>query len=171
MITTLGVYTTHADADEALKELKAFGIDNKDISYIYVDNKGDITDDQTGEKVGSGAAAGATTGAVIGAVAGFVVANGILPGLGSLIVAGPLATALGFTGAAATTVAGAATGAAAGGLIGALTGLGVNDADAAMYQGFVQRGDVLVVARSESEDTKTVFMRTNATEIREYRQD
>ncbi len=168
MITTLGVYTTHTDASEAITELRAFGIPDEDISYIYTNSDGDIKDDQTGEKVGDGAATGATAGVVIGAIAGFVIANGVLPGLGTLIVAGPLATALGIGGVAATTVAGGVTGAVAGGLIGALTGLGVNDEDAALYQSLVQRGDVLVIARSESEDTKTVFVKTNALEVREY---
>ncbi|MDB5188544.1 MAG: hypothetical protein JWM92_142 [Candidatus Nomurabacteria bacterium] len=168
MITTMGVYTTHADADNAITELKSFGIPNDDISYIYTDNKGDIKDDQTGEKVGDGAATGATTGAIIGAIAGFVVANGILPGLGTLIVAGPLATALGFTGAAATTVAGGMTGAVAGGLIGALTGMGVNDEDAKLYQQLVARGDILVITHSDTEGVMDVFERTNAMEIREY---
>lgn len=168
MNTTLGVYRTHADAEAAIKELKSFGIAESDISYIYTDNDGDIKDEQTGEKVGSGATAGATTGVVIGAIAGFVVANGILPGLGTLIVAGPLATALGITGAAATTVAGGITGAVAGGLIGALSSLGVSEADAALYQGLVQQGNILVIARSDSPGTETVFERTNAMEIREY---
>lgn len=169
MITTLGVYATHADAEIALRELKAFGITDSNISYVYADRAGDIVDNQNGDKVASSAGSGATTGAVLGAVAGFIVANGILPGLGSLFVAGPLATALGLTGAAATTVAGAMTGLAAGGLIGALSGMGVNEEDANMYQTLVKRGDVLVIAHSDSEETKAIFARTNAMEIREYR--
>jgi uncharacterized membrane protein len=170
MNTTSGVYMTHADADAAITELKNAGVADKDISYIYANKDGDIKNDQTGEHVGDGAATGATTGAVIGAIAGLVVANGILPGLGSLIVAGPLAAALGLTGAAATTVAGAMTGAAAGGLIGALTGLGVNEEDAKLYESHVQKGDILIIARSEAhEDLKPIFLETNAIEVREYR--
>lgn len=165
---TMGVYETHADAEAAIKELTAFGVKDEDISYVYTDSSGDVTDRQTGEKVGAGAVGGATTGAVLGAIAGLAVANGVLPGLGTLFVAGPLAAALGFTGAAATTVAGAATGAAAGGLVGALTHLGVNSADAELYEDMVRKGDVLVIARTDSEDTKDVFSRTNALEVRDY---
>jgi len=165
---TLGVYESHASAETAIKELIAFGVSQSDISYIYTDSEGDMTDGQTGEKVGSGAAVGATTGAIIGGIAGLVVANGILPGLGSLFVAGPLATALGMTGAVATTVAGAATGAAAGGLIGALTQLGVDDTDASLYEALVRKGDVLVVTRTDILGTKEVFERTEAHEVREY---
>lgn len=168
MNLTLGVYKTHAEAEKAIKELVAFGVNESDISYIYTDSKGNMTDAQTGEKVGSGAAVGATTGAIIGGIAGLVVANGILPGLGSLFVAGPLAAALGLTGAVATTAAGAATGAAAGGLLGALSQLGVNDEDAKLYEALVQKGDVLVIARTDSHGTKDVFDKTHATEVREY---
>src|SRR4051812_48074317 len=98
--TTIGIFTDRVKAEEAIDELKQNDIKDSDISCVYRDSDGDMKDAQTGEKVGDGAAKGATTGAVIGAIAGLVVANGILPGIGSLFVAGPLATTLGFTGAA-----------------------------------------------------------------------
>jgi hypothetical protein len=167
MNTTLGVFTTHKQAEDAIQEFKGFGISDADLSYVYVNKDGEITNATTGNKVGAGAAAGATTGAVVGAIAGLVVANGILPGLGTLFVAGPLAAALGFTGAAATAVAGAATGAAAGGFIGALGGLGVSDDDAKLYEDLVRAGDILVITRSNLR-TKDIFMKTGATEVREY---
>ncbi len=169
MITTIGVYATHGVADATIKELKDFGISGDDISYLYVDQKGEIKDEQAGTKIGAGAAVGAGAGAVIGAIAGLVVANGVLPGLGSLFVAGPLAAALGLSGAAATTVAGAATGAAAGGLIGALASLGVDKEDARLYEDLVRGGDALLVVRSNTEGAKAILERAGAKEIREYR--
>jgi len=165
---TLGIYETHADAETAINELFASGVNNKDISYIYTDKEGDVHDGKSGSKVGAGTVGGMTAGAVVGGIAGLVVANGILPGLGSLFVAGPLAAALGLSGVAATTVAGAATGAVAGGLIGALTQLGVNDDDAQLYETLVMKGDILVVARTESASITEVFSRTKAMEVREY---
>jgi len=165
---TMGIYESHKDAEDAIREIEAFGIKTDDISCIYSDKKGKVKDAQTGEKAGAGAAVGAGTGAVVGAIAGLVVANGVLPGIGTLFVAGPLATALGLTGATATTIAGAATGAAAGGLIGALTNLGVDEADAKLYEDFVRQGDILVITRSETNDVKDIFIRTNALEVREY---
>lgn len=168
MNTTVGVFSTHQQAESVINELRAVGVADSDLSYVYVDINGKMRDDVHGAKVGSGVTTGATTGAVIGAIAGLAVANGVLPGLGTLFVAGPLATALGLTGVAATTAAGAATGLAAGGLLGALGSLGINSTDAALYQSLVERGDVLVVAKTKSLDIKEVFLRGGAKEVREY---
>jgi hypothetical protein len=169
MNTTIGVFRTHTAAEAAINELRAFGVPESDMSYVYVNVDGEIVDANTDSKIGTGAATGATTGTVIGAIAGLAIANGILPGLGSLIVAGPLATALGFTGAAATAVAGAATGAAAGGLIGALGNMGVSSTDASLYENFVRGGEVLVIVNSLNLVVKDIFLKAGAREIREYR--
>lgn len=168
MITTIGVFTTHAAAESALNELKQFGVPAADLSYVFVNEKGNIEDGQTGEKAGGSAATGATAGAIIGGIAGLVVANGVLPGLGTLIVAGPLAAALGFGGAAATAVAGAATGAVAGGLIGGLTNLGVEKKDVHLYEEHVKRGDVLVIARGTPSSTEDIFLNHGAIDVRHY---
>jgi hypothetical protein len=171
MITTIGVFTNHGNAESALNELRNFGVAEGDLSYVYMNKDGDMRDGQTGEKVGQGAATGATTGAVVGGIAGLVVANGILPGLGTLFVAGPLAAALGFTGAAATAVAGAATGAAAGGLIGALTKVGVAKDDVDLYEKHVRAGDVLVIARATPSSVQDIFLQHGAVEVRQYKED
>jgi hypothetical protein len=168
MNTTTGVFMTHGDAEKAISELRAFGVDSSDISYVYMNVNGDMVDANSDSKVGTGIATGVTAGGVIGVIAGLVVANGILPGLGTLFVAGPLAAALGFTGAAATAVAGAATGAAAGGLIGALGNLGISDTDAMFYETLVKQGEVLIVANTKVLSTKDVFLRAGAREVREY---
>lgn len=167
--TTIGVFDTREHAEGAIGELRTLGIADADISYMYGTPEGTATVvDGGGTSVGSGAASGATTGAVLGAIAGFAVANGILPGIGSLFVAGPLAAALGLTGTVATTAAGAMTGLAAGGIIGALAGLGVSGEDAKLYEERVKRGGILVSARSSTSAVKDVFKKYGAAEIREY---
>jgi hypothetical protein len=168
MTTTIGVFTTHAAAETALNELKAFGVKDADLSYVYMNDKGGISDAQAGGKLGSSVTAGVTAGAVIGGLAGLAVANGILPGLGSLIVAGPLASALGLTGAAATTVAGATTGAVAGGFIGALTNMGIDKRDVQLYEDHVRRGDILVIARGTPASTEDIFLKHGAIDVRHY---
>jgi uncharacterized membrane protein len=164
MITTIGVFTTHTSAESALNELRQFGVSETDLSYVYVNSDGKIKDGQGVEKVESGAA----TGAILGVALGLVVANGILPGLETLIIAGPLAVALGFTGVAATAVAGAVTGAVAGGLIGALTGLGIEEQDVYMYEDHVKRGGILVIARETPASTDNIFMNHHATNVKHY---
>lgn len=166
-MTTIGVFEKHSQARQAIDELRAFGVPAADISYLYTNAEGDVTDAHSGEKVGDGLATGATTGAVLGAIAGLAVANGVLPGLGTLIVAGPLAAVLGFTGAAATTVAGAATGLAAGGFIGALAGMGITSEDAAIYQDFIRSGNVLVISHTQM-STQDIFNRAGARQIGVY---
>ena len=166
--TTLGIFTTHSAAESALNELKAFGVSEGDLSYVYRNDAGNLKDGQTGNKVGEGTAAGVTTGAVIGATLGLIVANVALPGIGTLLVAGPLTAALGISGVAATAIAGAATGAAAGGLFGALKNLGVDDTDVKLYEDHVRQGNVLVIARDTPTSTKTIFMQEGAVDVREY---
>lgn len=168
MITTIGVFTTHAAAESALNELKAFGVNSADLSYVYVNDKGGIKDGQIGDKTGGAVVTGVTAGAVIGGLAGLVVANGILPGLGTLFVAGPLAAALGFAGTAATAVAGAATGAVAGGFVGALTHMGIAKQDVQLYEDHVRRGDVLVIARGTPASTEDIFLNHGAIDVRHY---
>lgn len=168
--TIMGVFGNRDNAEAAISELRTMGINDSDISYIYVSDKGKtMTEDGKGEQVADGAAAGATTGAVVGALAGLVVANGILPGLGSLFVAGPLAAALGLSGAAATTAAGALTGAAAGGIVGALTGLGVDADEAKIYEERVRSGGILVTSRTtDAGAARAIFANNGADEIRDY---
>ncbi|MBP7804709.1 MAG: hypothetical protein KA052_00615 [Candidatus Pacebacteria bacterium] len=168
MTTTIGIFSTHAEAENALAELRAFGVAEENLSYIYVDAKGAVVDNQSGEKIGGSAVSGVAAGAAIGTLAGLAIAEGVVPGLGAFLVAGPLAAALGLTGIAATAVSGAVTGAAAGGLIGALSGVGVSDTDAVRFQEYVRHGDVLVVVHAAPGSVRDVLARAHAREIQEY---
>lgn len=167
--TIIGVFNDREDAESAIQELRDIDIPEENISYVYTSAEGKkVTKSGSGDVV-SGAAGGATAGAVLGAIAGLVVANGVLPGLGTLFVAGPVAAALGLTGAAATTAAGAITGAVAGGLVGALVSLGVSEDEAKIYEERVKKGGILVTAQSdEPEVVRDIFNKYNAEEIREY---
>lgn len=167
--TTIGVFNNAEHAEMAIADLKSIGINDTDISYVYSAEGKTVIEEGDGTSVGESAAKGAGTGAILGGIAGLVVANGILPGLGSLFVAGPLATALGLTGAAATTAAGALTGAAAGTLVGALAGLGVSEEDAKVYEEKVKLGSILIAAKSEDTGrVREIFEKHGAEEIRNF---
>jgi hypothetical protein len=170
--TIVGVFDQRSDAERAINELVGMGVLRQNISYAQLAKDGSniISPDapHAASTVGMSAFAGATTGGLVGALAGLVVASGILPGLGVLFVAGPLAAALGLTGAIATTAAGALTGVAAGGVIGALTGLGVNAEDAKLYEQHVRRGAILMSVHDAIPGIADVLRSHKATEVREY---
>ncbi len=166
MKTTIGVFATHATAETGLQELRNSGIAEGDLSYLYQDTDGDLKDGQSGGKVATATTTGAVTGVVVGGIAGFVIANGILPGFGSLIVGGSLAEALGAIGA--TALAGAGTGAIAGGLVGGLSQMGIKTDDVHLYEEHVRKGGVLVIARSENTGVQEIFKKCGAHDVQEY---
>jgi len=147
MKTILGIFTDRGHAEEALADLNKMGYPAKDISVVVRD--GVVSEGSGGgSNIAAGAVSGATTGGVLGGLAGLLVGIGAiaLPGVGALFIGGPLAAALGLTGAAAATVSGAATGVLAGGLVGVLVGLGVPEEDAKTYESRIREGAVLLAA-------------------------
>lgn len=166
--TIVGVFKERDKAEAAINDIREAGVKESDISFIY-SSDGTVVTEEGGNKAGEGAASGAATGAMVGGIAGLVVATGVLPGLGALFVAGPLATALGLTGGAATAASGAITGAAAGTLIGALAGIGIKEEDAKLYEERIKLGGVLVTVKtSDPEKARSIFDTHEAEEIREY---
>lgn len=167
--TVFGVFEQRDDAEKALLSLDKKGYDGKDVSIVMKERKeGEAVEKHTGAKVTGGAATGAATGAVVGGIAGLV-ASFIIPGLGAFFIGGPIANALGLTGAAATTVSGATTGALAGGLLGALTGFGVAEEDAKHYERRVREGAILlaVPARTDEEaDVERILSQYGAESIK-----
>lgn len=175
MKTIIGVFSRRGDAENAVEELRNLGVANDYISYIAMDTAGNITR-ETDTSLGAddavtATATGAVTGGLVGAIAGLVVANGILPGLGTLFVAGPVAVALGLTGAAATAAAGTMTGAAAGGLMGALGTLGVDASAARIYEARIKRGEIAIATTIDSVDehvASDIFRNNGAEETHIY---
>jgi hypothetical protein len=176
--TTIGVFSNKENAENAVNELREMGVPETHLSYVYKNDDEEVethhvdedhdTDKEIGKQAGIGAGEGLAAGGVIGGLAGLAVINGVLPGLGTLFVAGPLATALGLTGGAATIASGAMTGAAAGGLVGALGGLGVGAKEAKDYEERVKGGDVLVAVDSDMPGVMNVLTKHDAEDVRVY---
>ena len=168
----LGIFVNRDDAEEAIVQLEEQGYNPKDISFIMQDREqAKEMAESTGSSVASGAVGGATTGGLIGGLAGLLVGIGAItvPGLGALFIAGPVATALGLTGAAATTVSGAVTGALAGGFLGALIGLGIPEEDARVYEDRIRAGGILVIVPAildNVDQVKRLLEDCNADQIR-----
>jgi hypothetical protein len=138
MSTTLvsAVFDNHADAERAVSELRAAGVDDSAISIVAQhDGKNTTTDGNgdTQEFVGK-VAAGAGIGTLLG------IAALAIPGVGPLVAAGAIASAA-IPGAA---VVGAALGGAVGGLEKVMTDHGVSRVDASYYEGRINEGGVFV---------------------------
>jgi hypothetical protein len=138
------------DADEKVKDLTSK--DTKDIS------SGRTADaDAKNTKAPQSAAAGAGIGAALGGSLGWLAALPALaiPGLGLLLVAGPLL--------------GAFAGAAAGGAVGVLVGAGIPEDEAKLYEERLKKGGVLVSVhagiRDEVDRARKIFQTTGATDI------
>jgi CBS domain-containing protein len=144
--TVAGVFADRYEAQRALEDLRAAGVDPRQVSVITRDpeHAREIVHDTGAEAVG-GAATGAGVGAILGGAAGWLIGIGALaiPGIGPVIAAGPIAAALGVAGA--TAAVGAGAGAVGGGLVGALTGWGFAENEAREYESRVMRGDILLV--------------------------
>lgn len=141
------LFRHHAQAEAALVRLQVAGFPD-DVVALLGNQPGDsrtdaehTLDDQLTE---SGAGTGATIGSLVGGGAGVLAGIGMLaiPGLGPLIAAGWMVTAL----------AGAGAGAALGGVIGALTDEGLSEEDAKAYAEGLREGGTLVTVRCEDAD-------------------
>jgi uncharacterized membrane protein len=138
--TVVGLFDDFSTAQNAVRELINNGFARENISIITNDADGRYARDLDGEgkEEKSNAASGAGLGAALGGFAGLLVGLGtfLIPGIGPILAAGPIITALG----------GAGLGALAGGLVGALIDAGIPDEDANIFAEGVQRGGTLVVA-------------------------
>ncbi len=170
MQTIIGVFSKREEANSAILDLEDKGYNPKDISIIV---KGKV--EKVGAKggsVASTAVSGATAGGVIVGLTGLLIGIGAItiPGIGALFIGGPVASALGLTGAAATAVSAATTGILAGGLVGTLVGLGLPEEVAREYEQRLKEGAiVLAVSTGEGaqiDEVRHIFKEYGADQIR-----
>lgn len=141
MKTIAGLFDTYHDAERGVDALQDRGITRDQVSVIARDTVlrervVGSEDQSTAEGAGAGAVAGTAVGGLVGLLAGLSAFT--VPGIGPVITAGTLITALG------STAAGAGIGAATGGMIGALTSTGIPEEDAQVYAESVRRGGILL---------------------------
>lgn len=137
--TIVAVFDNHQDAKSATEALHREGFTNE-VSLVASDAnreyyREDAVDGQaehTASRAGTWAINGGLWGGVAGLVAGLVGMS--LPGVGPVVVAGPLGAMLG----------GAIAGALVGGLLGSLTSLGIPEDEAHVYAESLRRGGTLV---------------------------
>jgi uncharacterized membrane protein len=135
-----GLFKDSDEAGEAVSQLLQMD-EVGDVSVIAKDeDNGKVTSHQVKQDVDDGATAGAITGGALGGLLGLLtgVSAIAVPGIGPLLIAGPLAATWGITGGA--------LGALGGGLVGALVDAGIPEKRAEMYEDRIKRGEVLVTA-------------------------
>ncbi|MDX1665572.1 MAG: general stress protein [Candidatus Promineifilaceae bacterium] len=164
MKTVVALFDDLTDAYDAIEDLRDAGLAAEDVSLVARDVEERYAEelDTYDEDVADGAAAGAVGGGIVGGLLGFLVGLGAfaIPGVGPVIAAGPLASAL----------VGAGIGAAAGGLLGALIDWGVPEAEAEYYTEGVRRGGTLVAVRATdtvADRARDILYRHNPVDIEE----
>ena len=160
-VTISRLYNNYTDAQAAIQNLEAAGVNHGDISVLasnadewykegktgkpgtFPDRDLDRSDDRA-EAAGAGAGIGAVAGGAAGALAGLGLMA--IPGVGPLVAAGWLVS----------TLAGAAAGGTTGGIVGALTQTGVGKDEADVYAEGLRRGGAVVSARVPDADAASL---------------
>lgn len=149
--TVVALYDRLMDADAAVRELIAHGFSPEKISLVASDVRGEYSpffDDGVDQEESNVEVVGVEIGTILGGLGGLLVGLGLVavPGIGPIIAAGPLATAV--SGLVGTGV-GAAVGGATGGLIGILVDVGIDEINAGYYAEALRRGGSLVMVEVE----------------------
>jgi len=140
MITLSRLYRDGVEARAVVDELKATGLPEGDIGIIAPSQSRMQGRDSRSHTVNRSAGVGAALGGAAGLLAGL--GAFVLPGIGAVVAAGWLVSAL----------AGAVAGGAAGGVVGALIEAGISERDAAVFAEGMRRGGNLVTIRVASQD-------------------
>ena len=152
--TIMALYDDLDTAHRVVEELIDAGFDHEQISLIARDPDGRHGTWLKEGKAAAGkgthgsAADGAIVGGLVGALAGLLLGLSAftLPGVGPVVIAGPIYTAL----------MGATAGGIGGGLLGALVESGVPEDVASDYVAGIRRGHVLVMVEAEEADVERV---------------
>lgn len=157
-----GIYSTRADLERGVDELKAANFRNADISVLFPDNQGSKEfAHEKHTKAPEGATTGGIAGTIVGGGLGWLVGIGALaiPGVGPFIAAGPIVALL----------AGGGVGATVGGLTGALIGSGIPEYEAKRYEGRIKAGGILLSVHCDDSEwtkrAKDILERTGAQDV------
>jgi hypothetical protein len=158
--TVVGLFDNFAEAQNVVQELVDTGFRREDISLVANDAKGEYRRYADGGAAKDAVGAGAVSGGVVGGVLGLLAGTGLLviPGIGPVLAAGPLAAGISSTAAAlGATAVGVGLGAAAGGLVGGLVSAGVPEDDANYYAEGVRRGGALVTVAADDANVNSAY--------------
>ncbi|HHU29540.1 MAG TPA: hypothetical protein GXZ53_02460 [Firmicutes bacterium] len=138
--TVVGLFHSREQAEEAVRELRNRDFDAGDISLITRGEESENSSEQTMDYEEQNLADGTLTDGVLGGMAGLLAGAGalLIPGIGPIIAAGPLAGAL--------------TGAVTGGIAGGLIDYGIPEDEGDRYEQEIRQGGVMVALEAEDEN-------------------
>ncbi|GAB4148926.1 MAG: hypothetical protein OHK0017_12170 [Patescibacteria group bacterium] len=153
-------------AEDALNRLTEMGVSSDQISLAAMEEQSSkwVKKAQDDDAVSNGQAFGETVSGIVGggALGGVIglltgVAALTIPGLGPLLITGPLAAAVGGASLGANTLAGAAIGGTVGGVTGLVDGLakaGVERSEAEEIESDLKQGGILMAVEDPSEEVQ-----------------
>lgn len=150
----IAVFGAREQAERAAQQLRQEGFD-REISIVVKDNN-----QQQGQNDMMMSDDSVTDGATMGALGGFALGAGALaiPGIGPVLAAGTLASAL--------------TGAAAGGIGGALIDFGIPESESREYEGDIKSGKALITVEcsdaQKAQKASQVLQNNGAEKVREH---
>ena len=138
--TIIGVFSSRSSAENAVSTLRKQGFTNEEINIISKkqghQESGENTDDDIMD--------GTLTGGTLGGIGGLLLGAGALmiPGIGPIVAAGPIAAAIG--------------GAIAGGITGGLIDWGIPAEESHHYEQEVIQGSILAIIRTDATKVNSV---------------
>lgn len=158
----LGIFRSRHELENGVSTLQANGFRNADVSALMPSPEAlrDLAHEAR-TKAPEGATTGMAAGALVGGTLGWLVGAGslALPGLGPLVAAGPIVSAL----------AGIGAGSAVGGLTGGLVGLGIPEYEAKRYEGQIREGGILLTVHCDDSSwcqrAEDILLRCGASDI------
>jgi len=135
----VGVFDSLSTTRSILEKLEQAGYSDAQVSLVTSSVENQVKDEEMleyGDKSGVKAAKGAGMGGLVGLLLGSPLL--LIPGVGPLLIAGPLAMGL--------------TGGIVGGFMGAMAGWGVEPDNLAKYEQKVQDGAVLIVVQGAPDE-------------------
>lgn len=171
MATVVAVFSSHDQAEHAVRTLRDEGFRENEISIAAKDEgqgQGEQDDQQSGGfgmeagddgMMGDNVGDGVAWGGALGGIAGLMAGAGALaiPGIGPIIAAGPIAAAL--------------SGAVAGGVAGGLIDMGIPEAEGQRFEQEIKQGKALAIIECEREKAKqaeSILREAGADEIKSY---
>jgi hypothetical protein len=152
MKTTVGIFTSRADAERAIEHLRSMGIAPESISLLtpgVAEQKLEAVATTETEQPGMGKAIGGVVGAALGSSTGMMLgaaaASLLVPGVGPVMASG-------INGAALFGIGGAAGGAAAGEALEEGMEEGLPRDELFVYEDALRRGRAVVIAMAKDDD-------------------